>query len=195
MHAACPTLLALLTLSLPPLIREANCPPFLLQCAQAACLIHSCSAPAPTPSAAVYGGSLSETHAAKICRIMDRAMRAGAPIIGLNDSGGARIQEGVMSLAGICCVGAVFFTVRATFVGCVCVWGGESSASAQFGLLRTTHNSGGPPDSLVSTTHEWYCDKAAREEEEEVTPIKLRSAGAGQRLCQRDMARRIWEES
>lgn len=50
--------------------------------------------------AAVYGGSLSETHAAKICRIMDRAMRAGAPIIGLNDSGGARIQEGVMSLAG-----------------------------------------------------------------------------------------------
>lgn len=48
----------------------------------------------------VYGGSLSETHAAKICRIMDRAMRAGAPIIGLNDSGGARIQEGVMSLAG-----------------------------------------------------------------------------------------------
>jgi len=50
---------------------------------------------------AVYGGSLSETHAAKICRIMDRAMRAGAPIIGLNDSGGARIQEGVMSLAGV----------------------------------------------------------------------------------------------
>lgn len=51
--------------------------------------------------AVVYGGSLSETHAAKICRIMDRAMRAGAPIIGLNDSGGARIQEGVMSLAGV----------------------------------------------------------------------------------------------
>lgn len=51
-------------------------------------------------SHAVYGGSLSETHAAKICRIMDRAMKAGAPIIGLNDSGGARIQEGVMSLAG-----------------------------------------------------------------------------------------------
>jgi hypothetical protein len=48
----------------------------------------------------VYGGSLSETHAAKICRLMDRAMKAGAPIIGLNDSGGARIQEGVMSLAG-----------------------------------------------------------------------------------------------
>lgn len=48
----------------------------------------------------VFGGSLSETHAAKICRLMDRAMKAGAPIIGLNDSGGARIQEGVMSLAG-----------------------------------------------------------------------------------------------
>lgn len=48
----------------------------------------------------VFGGSLSETHAAKICRLMDRAMKAGAPVIGLNDSGGARIQEGVMSLAG-----------------------------------------------------------------------------------------------
>lgn len=48
----------------------------------------------------IFGGSLSETHAAKICRLMDRAMKAGAPIIGLNDSGGARIQEGVMSLAG-----------------------------------------------------------------------------------------------
>jgi propionyl-CoA carboxylase beta chain len=51
----------------------------------------------------VYGGSLSETHAAKICRLMDRAMKAGAPVIGLNDSGGARIQEGVMSLAGVHC--------------------------------------------------------------------------------------------
>jgi propionyl-CoA carboxylase beta chain len=48
----------------------------------------------------VFGGSLSETNALKICKIMDLAMRAGAPIIGLNDSGGARIQEGVMSLAG-----------------------------------------------------------------------------------------------
>ncbi len=48
----------------------------------------------------VFGGSLSETHAAKIVRIMDLAMRSGAPIIGLNDSGGARIQEGVKSLAG-----------------------------------------------------------------------------------------------
>ena len=48
----------------------------------------------------VFGGSLSETNAAKIIKIMDLAMRAGAPIIGLNDSGGARIQEGVKSLAG-----------------------------------------------------------------------------------------------
>ena len=48
----------------------------------------------------VFGGSLSETHAEKICKIMDLAMENGAPIIGLNDSGGARIQEGVMSLGG-----------------------------------------------------------------------------------------------
>jgi propionyl-CoA carboxylase beta chain len=48
----------------------------------------------------VFGGSLSETNAAKIVKLMDTAMRVGAPIIGLNDSGGARIQEGVMSLAG-----------------------------------------------------------------------------------------------
>ena len=48
----------------------------------------------------VFGGSLSETNAAKIVKIMDMAMRAGAPIIGLNDSGGARIQEGVLSLGG-----------------------------------------------------------------------------------------------
>lgn len=48
----------------------------------------------------VFGGSLSETHAEKICKIMDLAMKNGAPIIGLNDSGGARIQEGVVSLGG-----------------------------------------------------------------------------------------------
>jgi propionyl-CoA carboxylase beta chain len=48
----------------------------------------------------VFGGSLSETNAQKITKVMDLAMRAGAPIIGLNDSGGARIQEGVMSLGG-----------------------------------------------------------------------------------------------
>ena len=48
----------------------------------------------------VFGGSLSEPHAEKICKIMDQAIRVGAPVIGLNDSGGARIQEGVASLAG-----------------------------------------------------------------------------------------------
>jgi propionyl-CoA carboxylase beta chain len=48
----------------------------------------------------VFGGSLSETHAEKICRIMDLAMKNGAPLVGLNDSGGARIQEGVVSLGG-----------------------------------------------------------------------------------------------
>src|SRR5581483_4667476 len=46
----------------------------------------------------VFGGSLSEAHAEKICKIMDLALRNGAPVIGLNDSGGARIQEGVASL-------------------------------------------------------------------------------------------------
>ncbi|MDE1967996.1 MAG: acyl-CoA carboxylase subunit beta [Alphaproteobacteria bacterium] len=48
----------------------------------------------------VFGGSLSEAHAEKICKVMDQAVRVGAPVIGLNDSGGARIQEGVASLAG-----------------------------------------------------------------------------------------------
>jgi len=48
----------------------------------------------------VFGGSLSETHAEKVCKVMDLAVRNGAPIIGLNDSGGARIQEGVVSLGG-----------------------------------------------------------------------------------------------
>src|SRR6185437_11893430 len=48
----------------------------------------------------VFGGSLGEAHAEKVCKLMDLAMRNGAPVIGLNDSGGARIQEGVLSLAG-----------------------------------------------------------------------------------------------
>ena len=48
----------------------------------------------------VFGGSLSETHAEKICKVMDLAVQNGAPLIGLNDSGGARIQEGVRSLGG-----------------------------------------------------------------------------------------------
>ena len=48
----------------------------------------------------VFGGSLSEAHAEKICKVMDQAMKVGAPVIGLNDSGGARIQEGIASLGG-----------------------------------------------------------------------------------------------
>ena len=48
----------------------------------------------------VFGGSLAEAHAEKICKVMDLAVRNGAPIVGLNDSGGARIQEGVVSLGG-----------------------------------------------------------------------------------------------
>ena len=48
----------------------------------------------------VFGGSLSETHAEKIMKVMDKAMQTGVPVIGLNDSGGARIQEGVASLGG-----------------------------------------------------------------------------------------------
>ena len=48
----------------------------------------------------VFGGSLSETHAEKICKVMDLALKVGAPIVGINDSGGARIQEGVVSLGG-----------------------------------------------------------------------------------------------
>src|SRR6202795_1348380 len=48
----------------------------------------------------VFGGSLSETNAQKVCKVMDMALKNGAPLIGLNDSGGARIQEGVVSLAG-----------------------------------------------------------------------------------------------
>src|SRR4051812_36445673 len=48
----------------------------------------------------VFGGSLSERHAQKICKVMDMALKYGAPVIGLNDSGGARIQEGVASLGG-----------------------------------------------------------------------------------------------
>ena len=62
----------------------------------------------------VFGGSLSETHAEKICKIMDLATRNGAPVIGLNDSGGARIQEGVVSLG---LYGEIFFrNVRASGV-------------------------------------------------------------------------------
>ena len=63
---------------------------------------------------------MSETNARKICKIMDKAVSVGAPVIGLNDSGGARIQEGVDSLAGACRGGVV----RAGVVWCVQAWCG-----------------------------------------------------------------------
>jgi acetyl-CoA carboxylase carboxyltransferase component len=92
----------------------------------------------------VYGGSLSETHAAKICRLMDRAMKAGAPVIGLNDSGGARIQEGVMSLAGVLCVlgtvdwvqqqhqqeACLLFAAAAMHVRATCKWSMSSCSNS-----------------------------------------------------------------
>ena len=58
----------------------------------------------------VFGGSLSETHAQKIVKVMDMALRVGAPVIGLNDSGGARIQDGVDSLAGCTFFFSISFT-------------------------------------------------------------------------------------
>ena len=63
-------------------------------------LIDGCRVFAFSQDFTVFGGSLSAAHARKICKIMDQAMKVGAPVIGLNDSGGARIQEGVASLAG-----------------------------------------------------------------------------------------------
>ncbi|CAL4108245.1 unnamed protein product, partial [Meganyctiphanes norvegica] len=64
------------------------------------CLIHGRLAYVFSQDFTVFGGSLSSVHAMKICKIMDQALLVGAPVIGLNDSGGARIQEGVESLAG-----------------------------------------------------------------------------------------------
>ena len=62
----------------------------------------------------VFGGSLSEAHAEKICKIMDHAVKVGCPVIGLNDSGGARIQEGVASLAGYAEVFSATCSLRAS---------------------------------------------------------------------------------
>jgi propionyl-CoA carboxylase beta chain len=76
----------------------------------------------------VFGGALSETHAEKICKIMDMAIENGVPLIGLNDSGGARIQEGVRSLGGYADI--FYRNVRASGVipadqrnhGALCRW-------------------------------------------------------------------------
>jgi acetyl-CoA carboxylase carboxyltransferase component len=72
----------------------------------------------------VFGGALSETHAEKICKIMDHAVSVGAPVIGLNDSGGARIQEGVRSLGGYA---DIFLQKRAGFGRCAADFGNYGS--------------------------------------------------------------------
>src|ERR1700754_3566387 len=110
----------------------------------------------------VFGGSLSETNAAKIVKIMDMAMRVGAPVIGLNDSGGARIQEGVRSLAGY----ADIFLRNVLASGVVpqisaimgpCAGGAVySPAMTDFILMvqRTSYMFITGPDVIKSVTHE-----------------------------------------
>src|ERR1700734_2353808 len=110
----------------------------------------------------VFGGSLSETNAAKIVKIMDTAMRVGAPVIGLNDSGGARIQEGVMSLAGY----ADIFLRNVLSSGVVpqisaimgpCAGGAVySPAMTDFTLMteKTSYMFITGPDVIKTTTHE-----------------------------------------
>src|SRR5512133_3308610 len=110
----------------------------------------------------VFGGSLSEAHAGKIVKIMDMAMKVGAPVIGLNDSGGARIQAGVMSLAGY----ADIFLRNTLFSGVVpqisaimgpCAGGAVySPAITDFTLMvdKTSYMFITGPDVIKSVTHE-----------------------------------------
>src|SRR4249920_2048262 len=110
----------------------------------------------------VFGGSLSETNAAKIVKIMDLAMKLGAPVVGLNDSGGARIQEGVMSLAGY----AEIFLRNTLSSGVVpqisaimgpCAGGAVySPAITDFTIMvkRTSYMFVTGPDVLKTVTHE-----------------------------------------
>jgi propionyl-CoA carboxylase beta chain len=110
----------------------------------------------------VFGGSLSETNAAKIVKIMDMAMKVGAPVIGLNDSGGARIQEGVMSLAGY----ADIFLRNTLASGVVpqisaimgpCAGGAVYSPAITDFILMVNHTSYmfiTGPDVIKSVTHE-----------------------------------------
>ena len=110
----------------------------------------------------VFGGSLSESNAAKIVKIMDQAARVGAPVIGLNDSGGARIQEGVMSLAGY----ADIFLRNTLFSGVVpqisaimgpCAGGAVySPAITDFTLMvdKTSYMFITGPDVIKTVTHE-----------------------------------------
>src|SRR4051812_12498613 len=110
----------------------------------------------------VFGGSLSETNAQKICKLMDLALKTGAPVIGLNDSGGARIQEGVVSLAGYAdiflrntlCSGVIpQFSV---FLG-PCAGGAVSPPAITdfiFMVDRTSHMFVTGPDVIKTVTHE-----------------------------------------
>src|SRR5579863_412547 len=110
----------------------------------------------------VFGGSLSEANAAKIVKIMDTAMRVGAPVIGLNDSGGARIQEGVVSLAGYADIflrntlaSGVIPQISAILGPCA---GGAvySPAMTDFILMvdKTSHMFVTGPDVIRTVTHE-----------------------------------------
>src|SRR5262249_18501220 len=110
----------------------------------------------------VFGGSLSGAYAQKICKIMDLAMKVGAPVIGLNDSGGARIQEGVESLAGY----AEIFTRNVLASGVVpqlsailgpCAGGGVSSPAMTAFILMVEKSSYmfiTGPDVVKAVTHE-----------------------------------------
>ena len=91
----------------------------------------------------VFGGSLSETHAQKICKIMDMAMQNGAPVIGINDSGGARIQEGVASLAGY----AEVFQRNIMASGVVPIIGTPAASSS-----RASFNGVWPPNWTITPT-------------------------------------------
>ena len=110
----------------------------------------------------VFGGSLSETNAQKICKVMDLALKVGAPVIGLNDSGGARIQEGVLSLAGYAdiflrntLVSGVIPQISAIMGPCA---GGAvySPALTDFIFMvdRTSHMFVTGPDVIKTVTHE-----------------------------------------
>src|SRR5947199_3093806 len=125
-------------------------------------LINGRSAYAFAQDFTVFGGSLSEANAAKVCKIMDLAMRTGAPIVGLNDSGGARIQEGVASLAGY----ADIFLRNTLASGVVpqisaimgpCAGGAVYSPALTdfvFMVDRTSHMFVTGPDVIKTVTHE-----------------------------------------
>ena len=110
----------------------------------------------------VFGGSLSETNALKICKVMDLALKTGAPLIGLNDSGGARIQEGVVSLAGYADIflrntlsSGVIPQISAIMGPCA---GGAVYSPAMtdfiFMVDRTSHMFVTGPDVIKTVTHE-----------------------------------------